>query len=341
MRLQGLLSFPLTPFTSDDKVDLTVFAEHVERQIAAGPTALFVACGTGEFTALSLDEYRDVVATAVRVADGRLPIFAGCGGGPRASCEFALLARECGADGLLLLPPYLVSSTPAGLVSHVRYVAGATELPIVVYQRANAVLDPAAAVALLDVPTVVGIKDGRGDVDAMLRLVVSVRASGHPRAAEFGFLNGLPTAELSVLAYQAIGVESYSSAVLCFAPEVATAFYRAVGAGDGPAMQLLLSEFYLPLVALRDKVPGYAVALVKAGARLDGLAVGSVRPPLVDVSAEHQAELSAIIGRGRAALATVSGSTPAPDRRAAGIIGAGPDGSQPAAAGIAGLGVAG
>ncbi|GAB4055674.1 5-dehydro-4-deoxyglucarate dehydratase [Catellatospora paridis] len=306
MRLQGLLSFPLTPFTSDDKVDLTVFAEHVERQIAAAPSALFVACGTGEFTALSADEYRDVVATAVRVADGRLPIFAGCGGGPQAAREFAQIAAECGANGLLLLPPYLVTSTPAGLVEHVRYVASATALPITVYQRANAVLDTAAAVALLDIPTVVGIKDGRGDVDAMLRLVTAVRQSGHPRAQEFGFLNGLPTAEMSVQAYEAIGVESYSSAVLCFAPDIATAFYRAVRAGEKAAVSRLLAEFYLPLVALRDRVPGYAVALVKAGARLDGLEVGPVRPPLVDLSPEHLAELKAIIARGRAALAQVT-----------------------------------
>lgn len=306
MRLQGLLSFPLTPFTSDDKVDLTVFAEHVERQIAAAPSALFVACGTGEFTALSTDEFRDVVATAVRVADGRLPIFAGCGGGPQAAREFATIAAECGADGLLLLPPYLVTSTPAGLVEHVRYVARATALPITVYQRANAVLDPAAAVALLDIPTVVGIKDGRGDVDGMLRLVTAVRESGHPRAAEFGFLNGLPTAEMSVQAYEAIGVDSYSSAVLCFAPDIATAFYRAVRTGNKRVAARLLAEFYLPLVALRDRVPGYAVALVKAGARLDGLDMGPVRPPLVDLSVEHLAELTTIIARGRAALAEVT-----------------------------------
>ncbi|HEV7897207.1 MAG TPA: 5-dehydro-4-deoxyglucarate dehydratase [Planosporangium sp.] len=303
MRLTGLLSFPLTPFTADDSVDLDVFAEHVSRQIAAGPSGLFVACGTGEYTALSLAEYRDVVATAVRVAAGRVPVFAGAGGGLRQAREFAVAAADSGADGLLLLPPYLVTSTPAGLVRHVRYVAEATPLPIVVYQRDNAVLDPAAAVALLDVPTVTGIKDGRGDVVAMLRLVTAVRASGHPRAAEFGFLNGLPTAELSVQAYQAIGVESYSSAVLCFAPDIATAFYRAVSTGDDAAARALLAAFYLPFVALRDRVPGYAVALVKAGARLSGLKMGPVRPPLVDAAPEHVEQLAAIIERGREVLA--------------------------------------
>ncbi|MER8187385.1 5-dehydro-4-deoxyglucarate dehydratase [Kitasatospora sp. NPDC094015] len=303
MHLQGLLSFPLTPFDAEDRIDLGVFAEHLERQIAAGPAALFVACGTGEFTALGRDEHRRLIATAVRVAGGRLPVVAGCGGGPRLAREFALAAADCGADGLLLLPPYLVASTPAGLVGHIRYVAAATELPLIVYQRANAVLDEAATLALLDLPTVTGIKDGRGQLDAMLRLVTAVRTSGHPRAAGFGFLNGLPTAELSAQAYRAIGVPGYSSAVLCFAPDIATAFHRAVEGGDRRTAQLLLAEFYLPFAALRDQVPGYAVALVKAGARLAGLDLGPVRPPLVDASPEHVRQLERIIARGRAALA--------------------------------------
>src|SRR5689334_24879691 len=146
MRLTGLLSFPLTPFTAGDKVDLDVFAEHVARQVEAGPSGLFVACGTGAYTALSLSEYRDVVTTAVRVAAGRVPVYAGAGGGPQQARDFASAAAESGANGLLLLPPYLVACTPEGLVRHVTYVAEATPLPLVVYQRANAVLSPSAAV---------------------------------------------------------------------------------------------------------------------------------------------------------------------------------------------------
>ncbi|RPK38038.1 putative 5-dehydro-4-deoxyglucarate dehydratase [Streptomyces sp. ADI92-24] len=180
-----------------------------------------------------------------------------------------------------------------------------TRLSGLPYQRADAVFDPAAAVELLDIPNVVGIKDGRGDVDAMLRLVTAVRTSGHPRAAEFGFLNGLPTAELSARAYAAIGVESYSSAVHCFAPDIATAFHRAVRDDDEEgeeAQRTLLTEFYPPFAALRDRVPGYAVSLVKAGAQVAGLSVGPVRPPLVKATPEHVAQRASIVDRGRTAL---------------------------------------
>ncbi len=307
----GLLAFPLTPFADDDTVASDVFARHLERQLdarrpigdeASSPSAWFVACGTGEFSALSIAEYRELVRTAVEVVDGRAPVYAGAGGGPQLAREFARIAAECRADGLLLLPPYLVSSTPAGVVEHVRYVAAATPLPIVVYRRANAVIDPAAAITLMDIPNVVGIKDGVGDIDAMSRLVAAARTSGHARAATFGFLNGLPTAEVSAPAYRAIGVDSYSSAVLSFAPDIALAFYDALVTGATDVREQLLEAFYLPLTRLRDQVPGYAVALVKAGARLDGVPVGSVRPPLVEATPEHIDRLGRIIDQGRAVL---------------------------------------
>jgi 5-dehydro-4-deoxyglucarate dehydratase len=306
MQLTGLLSFPLTPFTENDTVDTDVLAEHIEAHLAAKPAGFFVACGTGEFTALSIAEYRTVVDTALRVVNGRMPVFSGVGGGPRIAGEFMAAAYESGVDGVLLLPPYLVSAPPAGIVDYVRFVAGIAPLPVVVYQRANAILDPAAAVSLLDIPNVVGIKDGEGDVPGLRALIDAVRGSGHPRAEEFGFLNGLPTAEVSVPEYRTLGVHSYSSAVLCFVPEIATEFFAAVERDDDEVVRTLLTEFYLPFAELRETTPGYAVSLIKAGARLGGLDVGPVRPPLREVTPEHLAQLKEIIARGRAALRTVS-----------------------------------
>ncbi|MEZ0092598.1 5-dehydro-4-deoxyglucarate dehydratase [Streptacidiphilus sp. EB129] len=297
------LSFPLTPFAEDDTVAADVLVAHVEQQVAAGTSAVFVACGTGEFSALGRDEYREVVTAAVKTVAGRVPVFAGVGGGPAAARECLADAVDCGADGVLLLPPYLVSSTPEGILRHIAYVVADSPLPVIVYQRANARLSPATALALLDLPQVVGLKDGLGDIEQMQRIVATVRTSGHPRAAGFAFLNGLPTAELTARAYRAIGVGSYSSAVHAFAPDLAHAFARALDEGDDALVDQLLAAFLLPLAELRDAVPGYAVSLVKAAARLEGLAVGPVRPPLVEPTEEHVRELARIIAAGRAVLA--------------------------------------
>ncbi|WP_163511750.1 5-dehydro-4-deoxyglucarate dehydratase [Fodinicola acaciae] len=300
MPLRGLLSFPLTAFDARLELDLDAFADHLEAQIAAGPGAVFVACGTGEFGSLSLDELSAVARRAVDVAAGRLPVWLGAGGGAAGARACVRVAAERGADGVLLMPPYLVTGPPAGTLDYVRYATADAAVPTVVYHRGTAVFTPSAAVELLDVPSVVGLKDGYGDVELMSKIVTTVRTSGHDRAAGFGFLNGLPTAEMSARAYRAIGVELYSSAVHSFAPTIAHAFRDALLADQTSTVDRLLAEFYLPLVALRDTTPGFAVALVKAAAVLRGSKVGGVRPPLVDPTPAQVDQLAVLLEKGLA-----------------------------------------
>jgi 5-dehydro-4-deoxyglucarate dehydratase len=262
---------------------------------------VFTACGTGEFNALDLDEYTRVVSTAVTATAGRVPVFAGAGGPLPAARSLARAAAAQGADGLLLMPPYLVTGPASGLVRYVREVTEAAGLPVVIYQRGNARFTPKAVAELAQVPNVVGFKDGLGDFDLLQRIILTVRGA---TGKDFTFFNGLPTAELTVPAYRGLGVNLYSSAAFAFAPEVASAFHKAVTSGDELLTQQLLTAFYLPLVELRDLVPGYAVSLVKAGVRLRGTDVGGVRAPLVDPSPEHVARLEKILAAGLEAAGT-------------------------------------
>ncbi|MFC5929402.1 5-dehydro-4-deoxyglucarate dehydratase [Cryobacterium melibiosiphilum] len=301
--LDGILFFPITPFNEDDTVNHAALTAHLEHGIGYGPGGIFVACGTGEFHTLAVDEFTEIVATTVTVTAGRTPVFAGVGG-PIASAKLmARKAAEAGADGLLLLPPYLVGSPVEGLLDYVRAVADASELPIIVYHRGNAQFTVAAAVEVSTFPTVIGFKDGVGDLDLMSRIVRAVEDATTAAGKEFQFFNGLPTAESSQAAYRAIGVELYSSATFAFAPELSVAFYDSLISGDTELTNALSREFFHPLVALRDQAPGYAVALVKAGARLGGIQTGAVRPPLRDITAAHEAELVSIIAAGRRVLA--------------------------------------
>lgn len=288
MHLEGVLFFPVTPFDAEGGLAEDVLAEHIRRGLAHGPGAVFAACGTGEFTALSEDEHARAVRVAARVTAGAVPVFAGAGGPLGAALNQARAAKEAGADGLLLMPPYLAQGPADGLLAYVRQVAS-VGLPLVIYQRGPLVLEVETAVALARIPGVIGLKDGLGDIDRIQRIVLAVRdAVGDG----FTFFNGLPTAELTMPAYRGLGVTLYSSAVFAFAPEIATAYLR----GE----DRLLTAFYAPLVRLRAKVPGYAVSLVKAGVRLRGLPVGPVRPPLAEPSPEHLEELKALLTSGLA-----------------------------------------
>ncbi|MEU0411821.1 5-dehydro-4-deoxyglucarate dehydratase [Streptomyces griseorubiginosus] len=295
----GPLFFPVTAYGPDGCVDLDVYRAHIRQGVDAGAAAVFACCGTGEFHALTPEEFQDCVRAAVAETAGRVPVVAGAGYGTALAVRYARLAAEAGADGLLALPPYLVVAGQEGLLRHYREVAAATELPVIVYQRDNAVFTPETVVELARTERIIGLKDGLGDLDLMQRTVSAVRSEV---PGDFLYFNGLPTAEQTQLAYQAIGVPLYSSAVFCFAPEIALAFHRALVDGDRGTADRLLDGFYRPFVELRARGRGYAVSLVKAGVRMRGLDVGEVRPPLHEPGEDHVKQLAEIIERGYALL---------------------------------------
>jgi 5-dehydro-4-deoxyglucarate dehydratase len=287
----GVLSFPLTPFTNSGEFDPTAFRTYFRKQLEAGPAAVFVACGTGEFFSLTLDEYREIVRIAVEETDGRMPVVAGIGYGWAIAAQYAGRAAEAGVDAVLLLPHYLVKAPMEGLVEQVRRVAEGTPLPLIVYQRDYVLFDAASVGLLAEIPNVIGLKDGHGDLDRLQRIRLAA-------PADFLFFNGVATAEMQARAYSSIGIPAYSSAVHAFAPEISRAFRTALVAGDHDRVDEFLRGFYQPFSELRDRCPGYAVSLVKAAARLRGLPVGGVRAPLTDPTADERTTLKALLAAG-------------------------------------------
>ncbi|GAA1186238.1 5-dehydro-4-deoxyglucarate dehydratase [Streptomyces hebeiensis] len=288
---RGVLSFPLTSFRPDGGLDLDAYRAYLAGQLATEPGAIFPACGTGEFTALDEDEYGQVVAAAVEVADGRVPVVAGIGYGWAQALRFARRAEEAGADAALVLPHYLLRVPQDGLVEQVRRIAAGTRLPLIAYQRDQVAFSVDGLRRIAEIPTVIGLKDGHSDLDGLQRLTLA--APEH-----LLFFNGAATAEVQARAYAAVGVPAYSSAAHAFAPEIADAFFTAMRNGDDARMDTLLRGFYVPFVQLRDRVPGYAVSLVKAAARLRGRPVGPVRAPLVEPGPEDLADLEKLLADG-------------------------------------------
>lgn len=300
MNFEGVLFFPVTPFNQDGQVDVALLKEHIASRLPFNPGGIFPACGTGEFHALSLAEVATVVRAAVEVVDGAVPVIAGAGGPLGHALDVARAAEEAGADALLVLPPYLVGAPVDGLVAYVEAIAAASALPVIVYHRGNAKFTAAAMVTLAANPKVIGFKDGIGDVGLAQEIVTAVRATGR---SDFQFFNGLLTAELTQGAYRGLGMPLYSSAAFAMAPEIATAYYRAYMDGNEDLRDELIKGFYAPLVRLRDETPGFGVSLIKAGLRQSGLAVGPVRPPLMDPTPEQEERLSGILAKGHALAA--------------------------------------
>jgi len=285
----GLLTFPVTHFNASGDFVERDFRQHVGWLLQHGPAAVFAAGGTGEFFSLTLDEFAHVTRAAVEETAGRVPVIAGCGYGTRTAIEFARAAEEAGADGLLLLPPYLVSADSAGLIEHARAVCAATRLGVIFYNRDNAILNENALEKLCEAcPNLIGFKDGVGDLELITRICTRMED-------RLVYIGGLPTAETFALPYLGIGVTTYSSAIFNFVPRFAQEFYAAVRRQNRTAIAVMLREFVLPYIAIRSRRKGYAVSIVKAGMKAIGRPAGPVRPPLVDLSPDELNELTRLI----------------------------------------------
>ena len=286
----GLLSFPITDFDASGNFAPESYRKRLEWFVSHDISAVFVAGGTGEFFNLTLDEYRAIVSLAVEAVGGKLPVIASAGLSIGAGQAYAKAAEEAGADGVLLMPPYLTECPQDGLVEYARQICDSTSINVIYYNRGNGILEADAVQKLADAcPNLIGLKDGKGDIQLLNKIVKTV-------GDRLVYVGGVPTAEIFAEAYLSIGVNTYSSAVFNFVPEMAVKFYKALRAGDSDTVKKITNEFFIPFVNLRDHKKGYAVSLVKAGADIIGRPAGRVRAPLTMPTPEERNELEKLIG---------------------------------------------
>ncbi len=285
----GLLSFPLTDFHANGDFNQKGYVERLEWLAPYGASALFAAGGTGEFFSLTAEEYPEIIQTAVDTCKGKVPIIAGAGGPTRFAIQCAQEAERAGAQGILLLPHYLTEAGQEGLIAHVEAVCRSVKFGVIVYNRNVCKLTPESLAILAErCPNLIGFKDGVGDIEAMSSIYMKM-------GDRFSYLGGLPTAEVYAAAYKALGTPVYSSAVFNFIPKTAVEFNHAVANDDMATQHRLLKQFFMPYLAIRNRTQGYAVSIVKAGAKLVGHDAGPVRAPLTDLKPAEMEELHALI----------------------------------------------
>ena len=284
----GLLSFPVTHFDAQGAFAPESYRRHVEWLSSYDAPVLFAAGGTGEFFSLAPREVPGIVQAAKEAA-GKTAIVSGCGYGTEMAIEIAQSVEKVGADGILLLPHYLIDAPQEGLYQHIKKICQSVGFGVMVYNRDNAVLTADTLARLCDdCPNLVGFKDGTGDIG----LVRQITAKMGDRLT---YLGGMPTAELFAESYLGAGFTTYSSAVFNFVPGLAMDFYRALRAGEHDICGEMLNDFFYPFMAIRNRSKGYAVSAIKAGVRLQGFDAGAVRAPLTDLTGEEMEMMAALI----------------------------------------------
>jgi 4-hydroxy-tetrahydrodipicolinate synthase len=277
-RFGTVISAMVTPFDDDGGLDLDGAAELARWLVAHGHDGLVVAGTTGEAPTLSDDEKVELWR-AVRAAVD-VPLLAGTGSNDtRHTIGLSQRAAETGVDGLLVVSPYYNRPTQAGIEAHVRAVAGAVDLPIVLYdvpvRTGRGVATDVVVRLANEVPSVVGLKDAGGDPFAAARVV-----AGAPD--DFDVYSGDGSLTLPLLAVGAVGVIGVSTH---WTGELHAEMIAAFGKGDVERAREVNARL-LDSFAIEAGPNWVQAASVKAALSVLGLPGGPVRLPLEPVSDE-------------------------------------------------------
>ncbi len=201
----GLLSFPVTAFDANLEIDEAAYRSHLDWQSSFGVAGLFAAGGTGEGFTLTPEEASRVVRMAVEEAGSRVPVLGSAGGSTKQAIQNAQDSEAAGAEGILLLPPYLTECDQEGLFQHVSAVCASTSTGVIVYNRANAIYSADTVARLADThENFIGFKDATGNIEHLTKVYAK-------NGDRLFYLGGLPTAETFALPLLQLGMSTYSS----------------------------------------------------------------------------------------------------------------------------------
>ena len=288
----GSIPALVTPF-SGGRVAEDTFREFVDWQIGEGSNAL-VPCGTtGESATLDREEHRAVVAIAVEVAKGRVPVIAGCGSySTAAAIELVRSAADAGADAALVVVPYYNKPSQAGLAAHFLGVAEASPIPIVVYNvpsRTVADISVETLAKVAEHPRIVSVKDATGNLGR-------VSAQRLECGEDFIQLSGNDDMALGFNAMGGVGCISVTANV---APRLCSDLQKATREGRWDEALKLQDQLYpLHAALFSDASPAptkYAVSRVRPGFPTD------LRLPLVEASDASKRAVDAALEHARLA----------------------------------------
>ncbi|HXG36950.1 MAG TPA: dihydrodipicolinate synthase family protein [Dehalococcoidia bacterium] len=281
-RIKGVVVTLLTPFNDDYSIDLGALYDNTQRLVEKG-IHVFVAAGSvGEFSSMSPEEFRDVVATAVKAVNGRAPVLAGASHSGTHECiKLSRIAQDVGADGLLIVPPYYLKPSLEGLFVHYEMIAQAVDLPIAVYNNpgfSKVNILPQHAQTLVErVPQIISIKETSGEI---YQFYETLRLLG----ARIPVLMGR---EITAFFGLACGSPGYVSSLANLAPDLCLDLYNAFQDGDlkrANAVHEKIAPFNsLQAEALQKLAFPVMIPMIKDGMNMIGIKGGTVRPPMTPV----------------------------------------------------------
>ena len=268
----------ITPFFQD-QVDKMALKHLVDWQIKEGTQGIVVCGSTGEGSLLTKQEQQEVLSTTIDAAQGRVPIIMGCSSASTTDAIYNVqMAQSLGAAAALVMTPYYMKPMPEGIFQHFEAISKASTLPVVIYNhpgRTGIDLSIPLLVRLVNLPTIVGIKDSGTDMRRPLQLR---QATSKPLC----FLSG---DDPTVAAYLAKGGDGVISTTANVAPKLCSQMMIAWQNADLKAFGKLRDQFFpLSEALLTETNPSplkFAVSLL-------GKCNNELRLPLIPVSSDTE-----------------------------------------------------
>lgn len=286
MTLRGIIAYPITPFTTTDRVDETLLGRLVGDMVDAGVHAIAPLGSTGVLPYLSEGEREQVAEVVVKRIAGRVPTLVGVSSlTTERTIHHARHAEKIGASAVMVIPLSYWKLTDREIVAHYDRIASAISLPIAVYNNpATGGLDlgPELIARLLEIPNVTMVKESTGDVNRMHRLVELC-------GDDVSFYNGSNPLALAALV---AGARGWCTAAPHVIPALTIELHDAVRRGDLVAAR---RSFYRQLPFLRFIVAHGLPRAIAAALELVGIPVGPLRAPLLPLPAERVTELRQIL----------------------------------------------
>lgn len=288
-KLGGVIAFPVTNFKTDLSLDIDGYRTNVAAMTEYPLCAVVAAGGTGELYSLTPDEHKQLVEATVAGAGGKSAVIAGVGFGGGLSVALAKQAVAAGADGILMFPPYYPHADFEGLLHYYKAIGQAVDVGLFVYSRDWVNLTAVQVARLCDeIPNLIAFKEGQADLRNYQRVMARCGDRLH-------WIGGI--GDDMVPGYYAIGIRTYTSSIATIAPRLSLQLHERASMLDSASLQRLMTNYVLPLYAIRARRKGYEVSVMKKAMEILGKPAGPVRPPLPEVRPEEIKEIERLMER--------------------------------------------
>ena len=287
MNFEGIYPPVITPYNDDYSINFERFSQIIESLLSAGVDGLIIGGTTGEYHVQTIEERAESIRIAKSVIAGQVPMIAGIGAIRTEDCiQLGQMARDHGADAILMNAPYYAVPTQSELAEHALAIDHAVNLPIMLYNypgRTGTIMEREFFDRISESSNFSAIKESTGSVDQL-----------HMLALDYPNLTLLCGMDDQALEFFAWGARGWVCAGGNCLPREHIALYRAVSLENNVSLGRQIMSAMMPFLQILEQ-GGKLIQAVKHTCKLKGLPSGTVRQPLQPLSQKEESQIESVL----------------------------------------------